>query len=721
MKVDSLRVLNFMSIGDIKLSLNRPGLNLVLGKNLDDKRFDSNGSAKSALFEAMTWGLYGKFLRDIPVDEVVRTGEKELKVRVTVDPEDGTGLVSITRSRKNKTSEVTVLNAQGTPLFPSDSVKDIQQYIDNWLGMDFRTFTNSVYFGKGLAKFFMSSSDTDRKELLDTILQMLSFDKALSLSKSTLKDLEEQTEKTTTSLAVNTSLLEEKKTLLEKEQEYLTVSEGMVNKLPIMEEEHSLLVSSVEDKKTNKILLKTLLEKLEKDRSDNISANHSAFLSETRRINSSSPIKTAEIERAFRIKVNEEETQRDEQLSILDKALQEANAKLLIHNADFTELQKQTHTLKSQWSNLDKQCKSFSLIEADVPCTHCFKIVDKDHRDTVISDLQHQMTSINGTLASLATEENKVLEQIRLSNSFIDLTKKSKTRLMIECQDKVEILEKTKQIELRDLARNIAHELSKIEKDYHEKTHPIVQEFSEKKVELDIELSKLENEILSLSLQAGVSKRALDSITEGHKRRQEAVGAVENAVNSLLLKRVELEGIIASLEKETTRVNFWVEAFGAQGIKSFVFENALPYITERANFYSTSLTGGTVVIDISPTTKYKTKAGFQEKLNVSAINKHGANIYPGNSDGERRRIDICILLALQDLIATRASKFWNTVIFDEVMDALDRTGIEHVIELFRTFADKSIFIISHSEDIKKYFDTAVMVEKSGGISSLKEL
>ncbi len=206
MKILNVHVSNFMSIGDIYISLDKPGLNLVLGKNLDDKRFDSNGSAKSALFEAMTWGLYGKFLRDIPVDDVVRVGEKELSVEVTVDPEDNTDVVTISRVRKNKATEVTVTSASGVPLFPADSVKDIQKYIDNWLGIDFRTFTNSVYFGKGLAKFFMSSSDTDRKELLDTILQMVSFDKALDTSKEALKELEASVEANKVSIAEDGTL-----------------------------------------------------------------------------------------------------------------------------------------------------------------------------------------------------------------------------------------------------------------------------------------------------------------------------------------------------------------------------------------------------------------------------------------------------------------------------------------------------------------------------------
>ena len=154
-----------------------------------------------------------------------------------------------------------------------------------------------------------------------------------------------------------------------------------------------------------------------------------------------------------------------------------------------------------------------------------------------------------------------------------------------------------------------------------------------------------------------------------------------------------------------------------------IFEAALPYLTERTNHYSSYITGGTIKIDITPTTVVKSKGNTEqrEKLNVSANNQYGADVYNGHSDGERRRIDVCLLLALQDLIATRATKKWNTIIFDEIMDCLDKTGIEHIIDLFRTFKDKSIYIISHSEDIKKHFDTAMTIQKKDGVSSIKEV
>ena len=100
-----------MSIGDIELRLDRPGLNLILGHNADDKRFDSNGAAKSALFESLVWCLYGQLMRPLTQDDIIRAGTSSVTVLAYLDPEDGTEPIIIQRKRtKGKGTEVNVAN-----------------------------------------------------------------------------------------------------------------------------------------------------------------------------------------------------------------------------------------------------------------------------------------------------------------------------------------------------------------------------------------------------------------------------------------------------------------------------------------------------------------------------------------------------------------------------------------------------------------------------------
>ena len=126
MRLKNATITNFRSIGSISLALDSPGLHLVLGSNLDNKSFDSNGSGKSALFEAVIWGLFGEFLRSgESVDNIIRKGEKSCAVELVVDPEDGSGDVVINRSRSSKKGLLTVTRASdGGALFPAGNVNE---------------------------------------------------------------------------------------------------------------------------------------------------------------------------------------------------------------------------------------------------------------------------------------------------------------------------------------------------------------------------------------------------------------------------------------------------------------------------------------------------------------------------------------------------------------------------------------------------------------------
>ena len=211
MRIKHLHVNNFLSIGDIHIDLDRQGLNLVLGKNNDSQNFDSNGSGKSSLFEAIIWCLFGTPLRDLAVDEVVRKDQDSATVSVELDPEDGSGNVTIRRLRlRNKRTVVEAITSTGAQLFPANNNIDFQKELNLYLGMDYKTFINSVYFGKGLTKFFMSSTDAERKDLLDTILQVVSFDEALERAKARNKIAEGKYQRILNEIELSETRIEER-------------------------------------------------------------------------------------------------------------------------------------------------------------------------------------------------------------------------------------------------------------------------------------------------------------------------------------------------------------------------------------------------------------------------------------------------------------------------------------------------------------------------------
>jgi DNA repair exonuclease SbcCD ATPase subunit len=69
--------------------------------------------------------------------------------------------------------------------------------------------------------------------------------------------------------------------------------------------------------------------------------------------------------------------------------------------------------------------------------------------------------------------------------------------------------------------------------------------------------------------------------------------------------------------------------------------------------------------------------------------------YEAMSGGQRRRVDIALLLSLSQLAPSA-----GTLYFDEAFDTLDQQGIEAVCELLADFGqERCVVVISHNEEL----------------------
>ena len=90
------------------------------------------------------------------------------------------------------------------------------------------------------------------------------------------------------------------------------------------------------------------------------------------------------------------------------------------------------------------------------------------------------------------------------------------------------------------------------------------------------------------------------------------------------------------------------------------------------------------------------------------------------SGGERKRLDIIIILSLQRFLLESSGISTNLIVFDEIFDALDNEGVESILECLNYMysEDTSVYVISHNTDIKGMFDSVLTVEKTDNISQI---
>jgi len=179
---------------------------------------------------------------------------------------------------------------------------------------------------------------------------------------------------------------------------------------------------------------------------------------------------------------------------------------------------------------------------------------------------------------------------------------------------------------------------------------------------------------------------------------------------------------ILALQKERNILEDAVKIYSNAGVKSHVLDLVTPFLNERANKYLNILAGPGMELTFSTQTRKK-DGEMTEKFDVQLTNTVGGESYKANSEGEKKRADLAIAQALQDLVISRAASSFNLVMYDEVFDALDDVGAENVISMLREKQKEigSIFVITHNSTLKDLFESTITVTKDKtGLSTITE-
>ena len=165
--ISYIEVENFGPFEKARLELANQGLVYITAENRDTDAADNNGSGKTSLFKALTWGLYDKVIDGYDGDSVIRRGAK--RATVNIGFLDGHRLE---RSRTKGKPRVILFDKDDKPV--KLSKPELQTAIVNRVGgLDFASFKNTVLYGQNDSARFADNTtkDADRKDILHRILK----------------------------------------------------------------------------------------------------------------------------------------------------------------------------------------------------------------------------------------------------------------------------------------------------------------------------------------------------------------------------------------------------------------------------------------------------------------------------------------------------------------------------------------------------------------------
>lgn len=174
----------------------------------------------------------------------------------------------------------------------------------------------------------------------------------------------------------------------------------------------------------------------------------------------------------------------------------------------------------------------------------------------------------------------------------------------------------------------------------------------------------------------------------------------------------ELEVLSTKIKNYNTRIdiyNMMLQILSDSGVKQAIISNYIDYINQQLAVYLDRF-------------NFNFSVEFDSEFNDEILMDFRDKVqYESLSEGQKARLEFCILMVWRDIARTRNSVSTNLLSIDELFDsALDDAGMQDMIDVLKG-EDGNIFVISH-KNVKSMFDHIYEITKEKyGFSELKEL
>ena len=383
-----------------------------------------------------------------------------------------------------------------------------------------------------------------------------------------------------------------------------------------------------------------------------------------------------------------------EEMTELEYSIKLIREKIKLEEKHHEEMKAKTDTKRK--SDLDK------MEETQKEITRLNEEID-EHQDLVLSlmkSIEDSSTAYkkNNELDKYKSQINKNLKKLNKDKRFFEEKENCPT-----CEQDIDAtFKKNKLNDVADDIEEMNDGLDKIEKEIENVCNRL-GEISE----CNKDIQKEENEIRTKNGYVKSHNKFITHLNEELNKKDEVID--ENKQN-FLIKELD--------ESKTTRMNFveqkrYYDILGTilndKGIKTRIIRKYLPVINNHVNMY---------LKDMDFFVNFQLDENFQETIK----SRHRDDFsYYSFSEGEKKRIDIALLLTWRYIAAMRNSVNVNLLILDEVFDAsLDQAGVDDLMKLFHLLDKTNLFIISHKLDVlDDKFPAKITVEKVKNFTTME--
>lgn len=775
-KLNDIYAENICSFSNLHYVLNQGVTTLVFGNNLDNDSQRSNGSGKSALIESIAIGITGAPLRKVKNDEIINDEADECSIHLQFFNETSDEVFTILRRILRKGGSMVECRIErGGKMVTTDeavctSIDAYNKYILEKLGITKDELYNNFLLSRHKYQDFLSSSDKDKKEiinrfsnagLVDVAIEKILEDKnpveeALRQAELDVAGLDgrvemltEQIQKEEDSAKENARTkiervasmeknIGEKRSLIRDCNEEIEILKASYSDIELADKQLQALENSETSiseclEEITRMLSPLHLycgtlsdwngtvaqkkEKVEKLAGE-LPAWDAALDEAGKKLHKVTVMRNSLLEeyRAFsenfKVKVGEY----DEELERLDTQIAKLEARI-------TELGKQKATLTAVIENLKNKLAGTITCPA---CRHQFILSDESFDvETARKKVKEQETA-KDKLERLLAECHSQSENIEESERNIRIGKRALVGQNAAWEEKLQNVDKERRtaIGLQEEAN-----LNK------EKT---LQAINSMQAELDGIRRKVFDEAFSL----------LDDAYKNIKRKiasqKEDISAAENAISVLENTIKELEGssdgdILASLktslkeyrkqsaatvltkeklEKQMKELVQQADVFAQ--FKSFLANTKIAALAKVTNEFLENI-GSDIRLQFSGFTTLKS-GKVREKISVSLLRSGiDCGSFDKFSEGEKCWVNLATILAMQKLVNGNCEedKGLDLLCLDEILSPVDEDGLASMFGALNKLGITTL-VVSHG-NISESYPYKLIINKQDGKSYINNL
>jgi len=341
-----------------------------------------------------------------------------------------------------------------------------------------------------------------------------------------------------------------------------------------------------------------------------------------------------------------------------------------------------------------------------------------------VNDIEKELSNYNKDYSTLIKQQNKSLNNLNKNVGSITANLKlySKNMEILNNNEycpvcKSAITEKHKSVELKNIKSLIKDDiktldLSKENIEIVTKEKKQLEEDLEKKRKLNLKLKNEKKDLINLSER---SKRMLATL-EKIKNEESSINS-KNISEMLNNKNRELNDIYEELNEHNENATIFdilIEMFGDTGIKTEFYNMIIPLLNKNINKLLIQFELP-IIFNFDYNLNYTIKSVYSQNENIN---------YYSFSEGEKKRIDLALMLSFITLNKMISNWDSNLLIADELFTNMDKEGIANVIQSLKdivlTNNNTCLYIVSHNldESTEYSFDNKILIIKDDGFSRL---